>query len=199
MPRKRTREVLSHLGAAERAEVLTELLEHHPYLSEEANAIAKDLIDEVSVEAVAEEVTDLVTGTDLDDLNGRAGRHSWGYVEPGEAAWELLEEALSEVRDDMTRRFEAGSVRAAENICHGIVLGLYAARGMESDGILGWAPDFPAETAADVASTFVEMYPPSRRKSAAKCFISVMKGKTGDWDKMLHRVVEEAVSAKRRK
>src|SRR2546430_8612475 len=38
------------------------------------------------------------------DLNARAGSHEWGYVEPSEAAWEILEETVEPVLDDMKRQ-----------------------------------------------------------------------------------------------
>jgi hypothetical protein len=57
-----------------------------------------------------------VTALDLDDLHARAGGHSWGYVEPSEAAWELLEEAIEDLTTDMRRRMEVGLDGAAEAI-----------------------------------------------------------------------------------
>lgn len=44
-----------------------------------------------------------VTRLDIDDLQGRAGKHSWGYVEPAQAAQDLLEEAVAGHLDDMKR------------------------------------------------------------------------------------------------
>ena len=134
------KDCLRHLGSAERARVLMELLGRHPDLSEEANAIAQNLIDDVSVEAVAEEVADLVTGIGYEEIGSRAGRRSWGYVEPTEAAWELLEESIENVRADMKRRFDASTEHAAEKICQGIIIGLYGVRNGNSDGALGWGP-----------------------------------------------------------
>ena len=123
MRHKKAKDFLRYLGSTERARVLTELLGRHPDLREEANAIAQDLIDDASVEAVAAEVADLVTGIGSEELGSRAGRHSWGYVEPTEAAWELLEESIENVRADMKRRFDAGTEHAADKICQGIIIG----------------------------------------------------------------------------
>lgn len=137
MQRKKAKDALDHLGAGECAQVLSELLKRHRGLREEANEIAESLIDDVSVEAVAEDVSDLVGSIGIEELGSRAGKQSWGYVEPSEAAWELLEESIEETRDDMKRRFEAGTKPAAEKICQGIVLGLREVDGSDSDGALG--------------------------------------------------------------
>ena len=56
MPRKKTKDTLAHLDAEECAQVLHELLRRHRDLRGEANQIAESLINDVSVEAVAQDV-----------------------------------------------------------------------------------------------------------------------------------------------
>ncbi len=136
-----------------------ELFKRHRDLRGEANEIAEGLICDVSIETVAEDVAYLVGSIGIEELGGRAGKQSWGYVEPSQAAWDLLEESIEDFRADMKRRFEAGMKPAAEKICQGIVLGLHEADGTNSDGALGWAPDFPAEAAAWSLSFLLELYP----------------------------------------
>lgn len=86
---------------------------------------------------------------DYDDLNGRAGSHSFGYVEPSEAVGELLEEAPEPFVDDMKRRLEMGLEDQASQFCQGILLGLYGVRDGRENDILNWVPDFPGEAAAN--------------------------------------------------
>ena len=128
-------QVLDKTSPGELAQVLHALLKKHPDLKPEAEAIAVDLVSSSSVEETAEEVLDAVTALDLDSLNGRAGSHSWGYVEPTEAAWELLEEAVQDVIADMKRRMDLGLDTAAETICLCIVVGLHKAKNV----VLSWA------------------------------------------------------------
>lgn len=78
MQRKKTKGILNHLGPAEWAQVLRELLERHGDLREEADEIAASLIADVSVEAIAEEVSMLASSIDIERLGDRAGKHSWG-------------------------------------------------------------------------------------------------------------------------
>jgi len=94
-----------------------------------------------------------VLDLDLDDLNTRAGRKRWGSVEPAEAAWERPEEAVAPYLDEMRRRIELGLQAAAVAACQGIVSGLYRCQGQTTDKVLGWAEDFPAETAAAAIAT----------------------------------------------
>ena len=199
MPRKKAKDTLDHLGAEECAEVLRELLKRHRDLRGEANEIAESLIDDVSVEAVAEDVAYLVRSIGIEELGGRAGKQSWGYVEPSQAAWDLIEESIEDIRTDMKRRFEVGMKPAAEKICQGIVLGLHEVDGANSDGALSWAPDFPAEAAAWSLSLLLELYPQSQRRAAGKRIIRGVEEKADNWVEMLERVVSRSATKKQRK
>lgn len=151
--RTRKPKVLAHLKGEEATHVLRTLLERHPQLAAEAAEIARATLTEVDADAVAADVEEAVLGLDYDDLNTRAGRHSWGYVEPSEAAWELLEEALEPFLAEMKRHIELGFAPAATATCAGLVLGLYGCRGKNADRVLGWAPDFLEETAGQAVET----------------------------------------------
>ena len=192
MARQKKNGALSHLESHEGDAVLRELLKRHPELQQEAEEMAESTISDVSVEGIAQDVSDSVLGVDLDDLNDRAGKHSWGYVEPSEAAWELLEEAVEDIIEDMKRRKGAGSGAAAEKICRGMVLGLYKVRNTHNDGAMGWAPDFPAETAGQAVSDFIELFPPSQRSDIANRLLEELRPHVGEWMEMLERVVQRA-------
>ena len=200
MPRRKATDTLAHLDIGERAQVLSELLKRHPGLRAEANSIAENLIDDVSVEAVANEVADLVINIGLEEIGSQAGEHSLGYVEPSQAAWDLLEDSIEDIRADMKRRFEAGMKPAAEKICQGILLGLHGGDGekKDNDGALGWAPDFPAEAAAWSLSLLLELYPQRQRRAAGSRIVQAIGEHADDWVEMLDRVVDQAASAKRR-
>ena len=151
--RKKT-SVLNSLKAEEARAVLHRLLAAHPALGAEAEQIARSLLGEVSFESVAGQVEDAVRALSLQDLNRRAGRHEWGYTEPTEAAWELLGEAVDPFLEDMKRQMELGLEAEALEICKGVVLGLYHVRDKKGSEFLGWAPDFPDETAAFAIETW---------------------------------------------
>ena len=138
--------LLDRLTGAEAALVLRTLLTRHAELTAEAEQIALEAAGDVAPFDVAEEVLEAVCQYDYDDLNSRAGSHSWGYVEPAEGAWELLEEALEPFVSEMKRCLSVGLEDAALRHCQGIALGLYRAQDAAND-LLGWAEDFPAEAA----------------------------------------------------
>ena len=144
---KRDKTTRPTADGAESASVLKALLERHPELRSEAEALGKEALGEVSFLAVAGDVQAAVLQFDYDDLNDRAGAHSWGYVEPGEAANELMEEAVEPFVSEMKRYLELGLEEQARQVCQGILLGLYRAENAGGNEILDWAEDFPAESA----------------------------------------------------
>lgn len=182
---------LDRLKADETAVVLRLLLEKHPDLRKEVEALAKSVIGDVSVEDIADEVEDAVRGLDLDDLNSRAGSHAYGYVEPTEAAWELVEEAVMPFIEDIKRRVEAGQQAAALNTCVGVVLGLYRLRHSQGDDFLGWASDSPDEMAGEAVVTLrkalrVTKTPRGAHQSSAS-LPAVFRETAPEWVEMLER------------
>ncbi len=110
LARRREERVLDGLTAQESQTVLRLLLKRHLALLEEAEGLAAEVASSVDREAVAEDLVAVVRLMSLEELDGRSGRQPWGYVEPWEAAWELLEEAVKGYRDDIVRLAALGLV-----------------------------------------------------------------------------------------
>ena len=91
---------------------------------------------------------------DQEDLAANAGRTRYGYVEPTEAAWSLLEAAVEPWLEDITRRASLGLFEAARGLGLGTLQALESAeRHIRNDDLLvSWAPDFPDETADRVVA-----------------------------------------------
>ena len=102
-------------------------------------------------DAVALDVESALCGLDIEDLNGRAGYHRGvGYVDPSEAADEILDEALQPFLDDLQRRARLGLRPAVVELAVGILRGLYRCREGASESLLEYSPDFAVERASDV-------------------------------------------------
>jgi len=181
---------LEKLRPEEAAAVLSQLLGKHPELELEAGELATRMMSGPSIEDVAEDVFLEITGVDLAALNGRAGSHTWGYVEPSEAANELLTEAVEDRVAEMKRTLELGLLAPAEIICAGIVQGLYQARNIKSDGALGWAVDFPAEEAGFLVGEFLKGCHYSSRKAARASLMQVLAERAPEWVEGLQRATE---------
>ena len=132
------RSALEALSAAEKAAVLDELLAARPDLREPAEAYAARVMPATAGRsAVAGGVEDALQGLGIEELNTRAGyRPGRGYVHPGEAADEILDEALQPVLDDLQRRAGLGTRSAAVELAAGILPGLYNCRHGNSETLL---------------------------------------------------------------
>jgi repressor LexA len=182
---------LHQLKDGEAAALFRSLLTKHPELSAEAETLAASVIGDVAMEDIAQATEDAVRALDLDDLNSRAGSHSFGYVEPTEAAWELVEEAVMPLIEDIQRRLDAGQPDAALATCAGIVLGLYRLRHDANDGCLGWAPDAPAELAGEAVCTLRKalrkMGAPRIAGQSCDTLPAVLRDAAPEWVDMLER------------
>jgi len=187
--------ILESLKPVEAAAVLRHLLEVHPDLASEAEEIARSLLHEVNYEDVAAEIEDEIRALDHEVLNARAGRHEWGYVEPTEAAWEILEETVEPFREDMKRHLQLGLESEALEICKGLVLGCYRLGERAVGDVLGWAPDFPAEAAGNALEVWYTGGddPKNRKRGERKRpslppdFLSLIP----KWVPMIERVAKE--------
>lgn len=139
---------LDTLRVEEQAGVMELLLRSAPRLATDAERIARELLADTSVEAVAEEVEWGLRSRGADELQGRAGRQRYGYVEPTEAAWEILGQALDPHLKDVERLLRLRMRSAAHDTALGIVAGLYRCRDVDDpELLLSWAPDLPADHA----------------------------------------------------
>ena len=144
---------LKAMTEAEKGELLDALLTDQPTLQDRVEALAAARMSAGDRGAVAEEVEFVLRGLDIDQLNGRAGyRRGVGYVEPGEAAEELLDEALLPFLDDLARRGTLGMTTATAECAVGILDGLYRCRDGGSESLLDYAPDYGIERASDVVA-----------------------------------------------
>lgn len=142
---------LDALTPVEKAWVLDELLTAHPDLRGHAEDLAAARLAVQDADAVAEEVASVLSGLDIEELNGRAGyQTAVGYVHEGEAADEILDEALQPFLDDLDRRACHGHLAAATDLAVGILRGLYDCRHAGSETLLEYSPDFPIERAAEL-------------------------------------------------
>jgi hypothetical protein len=188
-PKKQS--ALDRLKGEEAAALLRVLLERHPNLATEIEDLAAYVIGEVSIEEIADTVEDEVRSLDLDDLNSRAGRHAYGYVEPTQAAWDLVEETVMPFLEDIKRRAEAGQQAAALNTCVGVVVGLYRLRHSQGDDFLGWAADAPDEMAGEAVVTLRKALRKAKRgRGDLKQFTTlpaIFRETASEWVEMLER------------
>ena len=185
------RHVLERLDGREARLVLDALIERHPTLRGEAEEVAKDILVAPATSDVALAVRRAVAEVDWDAINRKAGRQPWGYVEPSEAAWELLGGAVDGFVADMKRRQLLGLSAAAETLCLGIVVGLHDTEEQSATEILQYAPDFPLEEACHAVSELLRACSPGSRAPAARRLSAEFQTAMPDWSKPLARTIRK--------
>jgi hypothetical protein len=136
---------IQNLSADEAVGVLNDLLSNDPGLLKKAYEAAVKVAADVDSDLIMQRVFSRLNMLDLDNLNGRAGRTRYGYVEPIEAAWKLFEEALDPFVDEMRKNQERGLSDAAKAYCIGIVKGLWQYDRESSSDFSEWVEDAPGE------------------------------------------------------
>jgi tRNA isopentenyl-2-thiomethyl-A-37 hydroxylase MiaE len=145
LKRSEMKNFIQSLSADEASQVLRGLLHDHPDLTKKAYDIAMEIVGEVDADAIMSEVFNELDSLDIDDLNARSGRTRYGYVDPVDAAWELVEEALEPFINEMRINQQRGLPVAAKTYCIGIIKGLWKYEKESSSDLADWVPDARSE------------------------------------------------------
>ena len=145
MKRSEMTRFIQSLNADEASKVLRDLLGDNPDLTKKAYEFAMKVTGDIDADDVMDEVFCELDRLDMDDLNGRAGRTRYGYVEPCDAAWELFEEALDPYIDEMRKNQQRALPATAKTYCIGIIKGLQKYEEESCSDIKDWMTDAPGE------------------------------------------------------
>ena len=149
--RERAR-ILDALDPDEAAIVLWQLLANYPETEEAAAELALSVLQGASFDAVADDVDDAVRSLGIEELYAGAGKHAWGYVEPAEAAWQVLEEKVQPFLEEIRRHAALGLNDEALEFTKGVVLGLYRVDVEDRCEAVAHTPNFAAEFADEAVA-----------------------------------------------
>jgi hypothetical protein len=137
-----------------------------PAVRKLAQEIAEELLGGVSVDEVAQDVSDAISGADVEEVYGHSGQKRDHYVDPYEYAREYLEGLMEPFMEELHRRVQEGRLAEAQSVCMGIVLGLYEHRGggRGTDEVLGLDPEFPGEAAGAALEVLLSGGPAAHRR-----------------------------------
>jgi hypothetical protein len=143
---------LESCSASEQALILTGLLHGDPALRTRAEDAARQLLGSVDITAISDLIVEALLRLDTEDLANRAGPRRHGYVEPTDAAWQLLEETIEPWIEDLRRRASLGLHEATVDLGTALMQALETAHeradGIDDCLLHQWAPDFPVEAAS---------------------------------------------------
>lgn len=133
----------------------------------------------------------------VEDIWERAGSHADGsYVEPTEAAWEIVDEAVAPFLADLTRRTELDRRAEATAICQGMLLALYRVSEGDDEFLEGHAPDTLEEAAHGAVEGWKKGLKGSGRSGGSARELAAMRSFVSnglpEWRSFLSRVLGQA-------
>ena len=123
--------------------ILRILAERNKNVAIEIDAIAKELLSGSDFDEIAAQVQMTCEMLQVEDVWDRAGPKRDGYVDTGEAAWTMLEEALQPFRDMVSDCKHRALLEEADLNCQGILKGIYDFDQESSTQYKDWAVDAP--------------------------------------------------------
>ena len=139
-------EALSHEASIE---ILLELCKDSA-LAERIVAMVKSDLSDVDADEVTDEVFRSLNSIQVEDLWDNSGNTHWGYQEPTEVAFEMLEDEVRSYIQEMEKYYNLGMKREEKEYCKGIISGLLKYGQDGNNEFRDWCPDDPYTIAENI-------------------------------------------------
>ena len=137
--------------------------------AEDAGSIAH--LSDVEPEDVAFALCEELDLLDVTEVWDRAGRTRFGYVEPSEVAYEMIEEVLEPYLEELKKYHRLGMNAQANQMCMGLLLGLYRFERESTSEFKDWAPTISGNLDWAVVDAWKEGAPNRADVKAVRDFI----------------------------
>lgn len=150
--------VLESITGSDALSILKLLAERDHKLVEVIDATARELLDQVDTEDVATDVQMELELLDVEEVWERSGATRDGYVDPGDAAWQMFEEALKPFEDSTEKYKRLSMSTQARSCCEGILKGIYDFHRDSSTEYKEWAVDAPSEFFGQILAEWKSLF-----------------------------------------
>lgn len=144
MTGKKTK-ILDQITAEDAFAILRTLVEEDEGVRKRTEKIAREHLRGVEVDNVASEVYLGLNNIEVEDLWAQSGRTRYGYVDPYERAWEMLEEVLESFMEELRKYQKLGMDKEAKTYLTGILKGIYRFEKESTSEFSEWVVDAPEE------------------------------------------------------
>jgi hypothetical protein len=168
---KDAHEIIDQLSPVDALVILKALAREDDQLAIRIAEKATLYLSNVDPEEVALVLYDQLNWLEVEEVWDRAGPKRHGYVDPAEAANEMIEEVIEPFLQEL-RKYQKLEMRAQANqMCMGLVLGLYRFESESKSTFKDWAADAPAEFAGVVIDAWKEGSPGRKDVREVKAFV----------------------------
>jgi hypothetical protein len=150
--------ILQSITGTDALTILRVLADRDEGVAQEIEAIARELFSHVAIDDVAANVQMELESLEVEDVWDRAGSKRGGYVDPGDAGWEMFEEALEPFRGEVAKYKQLSMHKEAELTCLGILKGIYDFHEISSTEYKQWAVDAPGEYFAMILDDWKKLF-----------------------------------------
>ena len=151
-------EILESITGSDALSILNAIARRDEKIKTTIEKTAMEILSAVDVDEIAAKVQGELELLQVEDVWARAGANREGYVEPGDVAWEMFEEALSPFRDDVEKYKKLSMPKEATLYCLGILKGIYAFDKDSKTQYKEWAVDAPGEYFAFILGDWRTLY-----------------------------------------
>jgi len=150
--------ILESITGSDALSILNALAQQDEKIKTTIEKTAMEILSVVDVDEIAAKVQGELELLQVEDVWARAGANREGYVEPGDVAWEMFEEALSPFRDDVEKYKKLSMPKEAALYCLGILKGIYEFDKDSKTQYKEWAVDAPGEYFAFILEDWKMLY-----------------------------------------
>lgn len=148
------RTVIEQLAPDEALAILKALAASDEQLANRIAEMGLVYLDSVDTAAVAAGLYDDLEALAVEEVWDRSGKTRYGYVETGEAAYQMIEEVIDPYLKQLKKYQTLGLLAEARKLCMGLLLGLYQFERESRSEFKNWAVDAPGEFAATIIAAW---------------------------------------------
>jgi hypothetical protein len=135
--------ILQNLTEEQETEVIKRLYARGGDIRQALLEEAQNVLEDIDLEEIADGVFFSLDLLQVETLWDSSGPTRDGYVDPGELAYELIEEELKSFIDQIWNYLQQGMEHEAKICCMGVLLGIYRYDQESTSEFKNWAVDIP--------------------------------------------------------
>lgn len=164
-------EIINHLSPVDALSILRTLAASDEHLARRIAEIAMAHLSGVDPEEVADTLYFELDALEVEEVWDRAGPTRYGYVHPGEAADQMIEEVLEPFLEELQKYQKLGMFVEGRRLCMGLLAGFYRFEHESRSEFKNWAPDAPSSFAWTVADAWKAGAPSCADVKVVQAFI----------------------------
>ena len=132
---------LDDLDREQAIAILKKIVEEQPSVEHLIQKILHQLDFQLNYTSIGQEIFITLDLIDVEDLWHNSGSTRYGYVDPGELAFEMVEDVIDPYVEKFKQYLSNSKWNEAKIICMGILKGLHDFENKSNSQFKDWAPD----------------------------------------------------------